>query len=116
MKRAFVYTVSIAFLFSALAFASDRAVAENIKADQAKTNIVKSPKMNATGKVIEISDSSIKIERTVKGNAETMQFVLEKPTENVAVDDSVKIAYIEKDGQMVAIRAVRVPKKIDKKK
>jgi uncharacterized protein (DUF342 family) len=73
--------------------------------------------MNATGKVIEISDSSIKIERTVKGNAETMEFVLEKPAVNITVNDSVKIAYIEKDGQLLVSRVVKAtPKKMEKKK
>ena len=83
MKRALVYIVSVAFLLSALAFAADKPATDTTKVDPAKTNVVKSAKMHATGKVIEISDSSIKIERTVKDNAETMEFVLDKPTENV---------------------------------
>jgi hypothetical protein len=112
MKRALVYIVSVAFLLSALSFAADKPATDTTKVDPAKTHVVKPAKMNATGKVIEISDSSIKIERTVKGNAETMEFVLDKPTENVAVNDSVKIAYIEKDGQLLASRVVKAtPKK-----
>ena len=72
--------------------------------------------MNATGKVIEISDSSIKIERTVKGNAETMEFILDKPAENIVVNDSVKIAYIEKDGQLLASQVAKAkPKKMRKR-
>jgi hypothetical protein len=117
MKRALVYIVSVAFLLSALAFAADKPATDATKVDSAKTNVVKSAKMNATGKVIEISDSSIKIERTVKGNAETMEFVLEKPAENIAVNDSVKIAYIEQDGQLLVSRVVKAtPKKMEKKK
>ena len=117
MKRALVYIVSVSFLLSALAFAADKPATDIIKVDSAKTNVVKSPKMNATGKVIEISDSSIKIERTVKGNAETMEFVLEKPAENIAVNDFVKIAYIEQDGQLLVSRVVKsTPKKMEKKK
>ena len=112
MKRSLVYIVSVAFLLSALAFAADKPSTSANKVDHAKTNVVKSAKMNAKGKVIEISDSLIKIERTVKGNAETMEFVLDKPTENIAVDDSVKIAYIEQDGQLLASRVVKAaPKK-----
>lgn len=112
MKRALVYIVSVAFLLSALVFAADKPVTNTTKVDRVKTNVVKSTKMNATGKVIEISNSSIKIERTVKGNAETMEFVLDKSAENVAVNDSVKIAYIEKDGQLLALRVVKAtPKK-----
>jgi hypothetical protein len=117
VKRALVYIVSVAFLLSALAFAADKPATDATKVDSAKTNVVKSAKMNATGKVIEISDSSIKIERTVKGNAETMEFVLEKPAENIAVNDSVKIAYIEQDGQLLVSRVVKsTPKKMEKKK
>ena len=117
MKRALVYIVSIAFLLSAMAFATDKPATATTKVNSAKTNVVKSAKMNATGKVIEISDSSIKIERTVKGSAETMEFVLDKPTENIAVDDSVKIAYIEIDGQLLASSVVKAtPTKMEKKK
>jgi hypothetical protein len=104
--------VSVAFLLSALAFAADKPATDTTKVDPAKTNVVKPTKMYAKGKVIEISDSSIKIERTVKGNAETMEFVLDKPAENITVNDSVKIAYIEKDGQLLASRVVKAtPKK-----
>jgi hypothetical protein len=117
MKRALVYIVGVACLLSALAFAADKPATDKTKVDPAKTNVVKSAKMNATGKVVEISDSSIKIERTVKGNAETMEFVLDKPIENIAVDDSVKIAYIDQDGQLLASRVVKAaPKKVEKKK
>jgi hypothetical protein len=117
MKRALVYIISVAFLLSALAFAADKPATDTTKVDPAKTNVVKSAKMHATGKVIEISDSSIKIERTVKDNAETMEFVLDKPTENIIVNDSVKIAYIEKDRKLLASRVVKAtPKKMEKKK
>ena len=112
MKRTLAYIVSVAFLLSALAFAADKPSTVSTKVDHAKTNVVKSAKMNATGKVIEISDSSIKIERTVKGSAEAMEFVLGKPTEDIVVDDFVKIAYIEQDGQLLASRIVKAaPKK-----
>lgn len=107
MKKTLVYIIAVAFVLSALAFAADKPSTAVTRADHAKTNVVKAAKMNATGKVIEISDSSIKIERTVKGNAEVMEFVLDKPAENIAVDDSVKIAYIEQGGQLLASRVVK---------
>lgn len=117
MKRSLVYIISVAFLLSVFAFAADKPSTVTTKVDHAKTNAVKSPKMNATGKVIEISDSSIKIERAVRGNVETMEFALDKATENIVVNDSVKIAYIEQDGQLLASRIVKAaPKKMDKKK
>jgi hypothetical protein len=113
MKRTLVYIVSAAFLLSALAFAAEQPATSTTRIDQTKTNVVKSAKMNATGKVIEISDTSIKVGRTVKGSEEIMEFVLDKPAENIAVDDSVKIAYTEKDGQLLASRVVKAaPKKM----
>jgi hypothetical protein len=116
MKRALVYVVGIAFLLSAIAFAADKPVSDAAKTDPVKANPVRIAKMNAMGKVIEISDKALKIERTVKNNVETMEFVLDKPTENIAVNDSVKIAYIEKDGALLASRVAKiVPKKVVKK-
>ena len=107
MKKALWYVASSIFLLSTLAFAADKA-ASPIKADPVKTNIVKAAKMHATGKVIEISDESVKIERTVKGDVETMGFALEKPVKNIIVNDSVKIDYMEKDGKLIALRVAKV--------
>ena len=107
MKKALWYVLGTVFLLSTLAFAADKAVSP-AKADPVKTNIVKAAKMHATGKVIEISDESIKIERTVKGDAETMEFALEKPVKNIIVSDSVKIDYLEKDGKLMASRVAKV--------
>jgi len=111
MKRALVYIVSVAFLLSALAFAADKSATDATKVDPAKTNVIKSAKMHATGKVINISDSSLKIERTVRGNVEIMQFVLENPTENITVNNTVKIAYINQGGKLVATRVAKVNSK-----
>jgi len=107
MKKALWYVVGTVFLLSTLAFAADMA-ASPVKVDPVKTNIVKAAKMHATGKVTEISDESIKIERIVKGDAETMEFALEKPVKNIIVSDSVKIDYMEKDGKLIASRVAKV--------
>jgi len=107
MKKALWYVVGTVFLLSTLAFAADKA-ASPVKVDSVKTNIVKAAKMHATGKVTEISDESIKIERTVKGDVETMEFALEKPLKNISVGDSVKIDYMEKDGKLIASRVAKV--------
>jgi hypothetical protein len=116
MKKALVYTVGAAVLLSAIAFAADKPASNAAKADPAKANTVKIAKMNATGKVIEISEKAIIIERTVKDKVETMTFVLDKPTENIAVSDAVKISYIEKDGSLVASRVAKAnPRKLEKK-
>jgi hypothetical protein len=111
MKKALWYIAGGVFLLSALAFAADKPISDTIKADAVKTNTIKAAKMNATGKVINISDESIKIERTVRGNVEAMQFALEIPTENIAVNDTVKIAYINQDGKLVAHRVVKIDSK-----
>ena len=107
MKKALWYIVGTVFLLSTLAFAADKAVSP-AKAIPVKTNIVKAAKMHATGKVIEISDASIKIERTVKGDVEIMEFALEKPVKSIIINDSVKIAYTENDGKLIASRVAKV--------
>jgi hypothetical protein len=116
MKKVLVYAIGAAFLLLAAAFAADRPVSGASKADPVKVAPVKAAKMNATGKIIEISEKTIKIERTVKDKVETMDFVLDKPVENLAVNDKVKIAYIEKDGNLLASRVAKIaPKKAGKK-
>lgn len=113
MKKALVYIISIAFLFSAMVFAADKPASN---ADQVKVSTIKIAKMNATGKVVEISDKTIKIERRIKNEVETMEFILDKPAENIAVNDAVKIAYIENNGSLLASRVVKMmPKKMVKK-
>jgi hypothetical protein len=116
MKKALVYFIGAAFLISAIAFAADKPASTAAAADPVKVSPVRIAKMNATGKVVEITDKTIKIERTVKNNVETMQFVLDKPLENIAVNDAVKIAYIEKNGNLLASRVAKInPKKAGKK-
>ena len=116
MRRALVYIVGVIFLLSAITFAADKPVPVTAKANSPKVAPVRAAKMNATGKVIEISDKNIKIERTVKDKMETMEFILDKPLENIAVNDNVKIAYIEKEGILMAARVAKiVPQKPGKK-
>jgi len=106
MKKAIMYLVGAIFFLSVVAFAADKPVAD--KANPIKTNPVRIAKMNASGKVIEISGETIKIERTIKSNVEMMEFALEKPTINIVVNDEVKIAYIEKDGRLLAVRVAKI--------
>ena len=104
--------IGAAFLLSAIAFAADKPASNAAKATPVKVIPVRIAKMNATGKVIEISDKTIKIERTVKNNVETMEFILDKPIDNIVVNDAVKIAYIEKEGRLLASRVAKIaPKK-----
>jgi hypothetical protein len=44
----------------------------------------------------------------VKGDVETMEFALDKPVENISVNDSVRITYIEKDDKLAASRVAKV--------
>ncbi len=74
--------------------------------------------MSTAGKVLEVSDTVLKIERTLKGKAETMEFILEKSFTDITVGDQIKVSYLEKDGRNILIRvapakktAVQKPKK-----
>ncbi|PKN53678.1 MAG: hypothetical protein CVU55_00720 [Deltaproteobacteria bacterium HGW-Deltaproteobacteria-13] len=107
MRKALWYIVGVVFILSTLAFAADKP-ASTVKANPVKTNVIKAARMHATGKVVEISGESIKIERTVKGDIENMEFALDKPSAGISVNDSVKIDYTEKDGKLVASRVAKV--------
>ena len=73
------------------------------------------PEMSTAGTVLEISGTSLKIERTLKGKAEIMEFILEKPFPGVAAGDPVKISYLEKDGRNILIRVAPAKKTAVKK-
>lgn len=116
MKKALMYVICAAFLLSAIAFAADQPASTTGAGDLGKVGSVKVAKMYARGKVVEISDKMIKIERRVRDDVETMEFVLDNPVENIGVNDAVKIAYIAKDGNLLASRVVKIiPRKAGKK-
>jgi len=55
--------------------------------------------MRVTGVVTEVTDTVLKIQKTVKGQTEIKEFVLEKPTGvQLKVGDRVNVTYIERDG------------------
>jgi hypothetical protein len=95
----------LVFVLSTFAFAGDIPVST---ANAGPRSVVKAAKMHATGKVVEISNESIKIERTLKGDVETMAFDLEKPSTGIVINDAVKIEYTEKDGKLTASRVTKV--------
>jgi hypothetical protein len=70
----------------------------------------RTPEMNTAGKVLEVSDTILKIERTLKGKVEIMEFILKKPFPNLAAGDQIKVSYCEKNGQNVLIRAAPAKK------
>lgn len=111
MKRLLIGAVSALFLLGfTAAFAAEKA-----KAPPAPPRV---PEMSTAGKVTEVTATLLKIERTLKGEAETMEFVLEKPFTDIAIGDQIKVSYREKNGRLVLIRvapakmtAVQKPKK-----
>jgi hypothetical protein len=107
MKKTLVCMTGVICLLAAIAFAADKPAANSNQGAVLKTANVKTAKMNARGKVVEISDKAIKIERSIKGNLEIMEFALENPVPDIAVNDSVKIDYSVKDGKLTAARVVR---------
>jgi len=107
MKKTLVCMTGIICLLAALAFAADKPVTTAKQGNVLKTSAVKTAKMNARGKVVEISDTTIKIERSIKGNAEIMEFALENPARDVVVNDYVKIVYSVKDGKLTAFRVAK---------
>ncbi|HOG11697.1 MAG: hypothetical protein PHW80_08470 [Smithellaceae bacterium] len=99
MKKVLVCAIGLVFLLAVFAFA-----AEKPGAHSAQKVVSKTATMNARGKVVEISDKAVRIERSIKGSAEIMEFALENPAPGIAVNDFVKIDYTIKDGKMTASR------------
>ncbi|MGD0276486.1 MAG: hypothetical protein ABSB79_10640 [Syntrophales bacterium] len=64
--------------------------------------------MAATGKAVEITDTTIRIERTVKGNVEIMDLDLEKPVKDIKSGDKVRVSYIEKVGRHEVTKFTKV--------
>lgn len=100
MKRFLVLFAALSFLFCGSVFTSE---ATNKKPAAA----AKETTMSATGKVKEISDVIMKIERTIKGKAEIMEFALDKTYPKISVGDKVKVSYITKDGKNVSTRLTK---------
>jgi hypothetical protein len=111
MKRFLVIAAALIGIAFTLALA-----AENPMPNPSVTPRV--PEMSTAGKVLEVSDKVLKMERTLKGKTETMDFSLDKPFTDIAVGDQIKVNYLERDGRNILIRvapakktAVQKPKK-----
>jgi hypothetical protein len=111
MKRFLVIAAGLILLGFTLAFAAEKTPA-------APPSPPRVPEMSTAGKVMEVTATILKIERTLKGEAETMEFLLEKPFTNIAVGDLIKVSYRERNGRNILIRvapakmtAVQKPKK-----
>jgi hypothetical protein len=119
MKHMIVLVAFFVFILNVCAFAADGTSTAPAKAEPSKAVTPKPPKetrVSISGVVKEISDTMVMVERTVKGNTETMQFVLYKPVEQINAGDKVRVSYIKKDDKLIAIRVSPVvAKKIIKK-
>jgi len=113
MKRFLALSALLIFIGFTLAIAAEKSPA-------APPLTPRTPEMSTAGKVLEISDTLLKIERSLKGNAEMMEFVLEKPFPNIAAGDQIKVSYCVKDGRNILTRVAPAPKtavrKADNKK
>ena len=119
MKHLIVLAAFFVFILNICAFAAEGTSTAPAKAEPSKAVTPKPPKetrVSITGVVKEISDTMIMVERTVKGNTETMQFVLDKPVEQINAGDKVRVSYIKKDDKHIATKVTPVvAKKIIKK-
>lgn len=108
MKRVLVLLVAAIFLFSGAALAATQAKG-------GKTS--KTASMTASGKVVEISPTALKLDRAAKGKSETMEFGLDKPTPaEIKAGDKVTVHYVQKEGKNVATKISKAaPKKTAKK-
>jgi hypothetical protein len=119
MKRFIVFVVGLAFASGALAFNTDKPPIVPSSTQPAKTAPIKARKetrVSFTGIVKEISDTTVMVERSVKGNVETMEFALDKPVQDIKAGDKVKVSYVKKEGKNIAMKvAPVVAKRIMKK-
>jgi hypothetical protein len=70
----------------------------------------RTPEMNAAGKVLEATAAILKIERTLKGKVELMEFILEKPFPELRAGEQIKVSYRERDGVNILIRVAPASK------
>jgi len=112
MKRYGIAVVVLLMVGFTLALAAEKPTAA------ASPSSPRVPEMSAAGKVVEVSATLLKIERTLKGEVEIMDFVLERPLPKTAVGDQVKVSYRSKEGKNILIRiapakmtAIQKPKK-----
>ncbi|PKN60535.1 MAG: hypothetical protein CVU53_02610 [Deltaproteobacteria bacterium HGW-Deltaproteobacteria-11] len=108
MKRFMIFAAGSIILLGAWAFAAEQAATPApAKAVSAGTATAKITKMRAPGTILEITDSTLIIERKVKDNVEKMTFVLEKPMK-FKVGDKVRVSYVEAGGRMIVTRIVKI--------
>ena len=88
---------------------------DSSKAPAART--AKRTRVTFIGVVKGLSDTTILVERAVKGKVELIEFVLDKPTEKIEVGDKVRVSYLKKEGKNIATMVTPiVAKKVTNKK
>ncbi|OPY14849.1 MAG: hypothetical protein A4E66_00271 [Syntrophus sp. PtaB.Bin001] len=95
MKKLAVWIIGSAFLFCT-AYAAEQTATGTSKPEPTKATSIKVVKMKATGKVVDITDTTLKIERSIKGSVEVVEFALEKPITKFKAGDKVEVRYITK--------------------
>jgi len=121
MKRLAVVAVAGAIVILLIAiFAVKISSTVPAKVDSFKAPLVraeKRTKVTFIGVVKGLSDTTILVERAIKGKVELIEFVLDKPTEKIEVGDKVKVSYLKKEGENIAIMVSPiVAKKVINKK
>lgn len=115
MNRFKLFLAGLFLLFCAWAFAAEQTTTSApAKAVSGTTAAAKITKMRAPGTILEITDSTLIIERKVKDNVEMMAFVLEKPMK-FKVGDKVRVTYMEDKGKKIVTRIVKISDLIQKK-
>ena len=75
------------------------------KVDSSKAPAVRTAKRTRVtfiGVVRGLSDTTILVERAVKGKVELIEFVLDKPTDKIDIGDKVRVSYLKKEGKNIA--------------
>ena len=103
MKRWIAFSLVAVGVMAMMAWAQQSQVAPSAPKTDAKP-----VRHVAVGKVTAFSDTSLTIERGVKGKAETMEFALTKPLSGIAQGDEVRVSYKTEDGKNVAIAVKKV--------
>jgi hypothetical protein len=103
MKRFLITAAGLMLLCVALVFAAEKPPAVSPPPPRV-------PEMSTAGKVIAVSNTELRIERTLKGKVENMEFILENPFTAIKVGDQIKVSYREKDGRNILIRVAPAKK------
>ena len=105
MKHLTVVSVAGAILILLISiFAVEISSTVPAKVDSSKAPAIrtaKRTKVTFKGVVKGLSDTTILVERAVKGKVELIEFVLDKSTEKIEVGDKVRVSYLKKEGKNI---------------